>query len=139
MKEEIIGGLKNALERGAPLEKAINSFIAAGYNPDEVRAAATELNNLGVTSVLNPKNSFPAKLSNPLSNNEVPSPNSQQQGILQKSSYDEMIEDNKAKKGFKFKMFLIVFLILMLLFVGASVAIVMFFPTLAEKILSYLP
>lgn len=39
MKEEIISGLKNALERGSSLEKAIQSFINAGYNPSEVREA----------------------------------------------------------------------------------------------------
>ncbi len=40
MKDEILGGLKNALERGDSLEKAAQSFINAGYNPAEVRATA---------------------------------------------------------------------------------------------------
>lgn len=40
MKDEIIGGLKNALDRGDSLEKASQSFINAGYSPVEVKAAA---------------------------------------------------------------------------------------------------
>ena len=39
-KEEIIGGLKNALERGETLERAKSTFINAGYNKDEVEEAA---------------------------------------------------------------------------------------------------
>jgi uncharacterized membrane protein YukC len=45
MREEILSGLKNAIERGTPLEKAVKSFINAGYNPAEVRAAADNLTN----------------------------------------------------------------------------------------------
>lgn len=40
MKEEISSGIKNAIERGSSLEKAVQSFINAGYNPDEVNQAA---------------------------------------------------------------------------------------------------
>jgi hypothetical protein len=43
MKGELLYGLKNALERGSTLEQAVNSFISAGYNPFEVKAAAREL------------------------------------------------------------------------------------------------
>lgn len=57
MKEELIGGLKNAIERGEPLEKAIQSFINSGYNATEVRAAAAELKKPGVTSILHPEES----------------------------------------------------------------------------------
>jgi len=40
MREDILRGLKNAIERGEPLEKAVQSFISAGYNPVEVKQAA---------------------------------------------------------------------------------------------------
>ena len=40
MKEEIVAGLRNAMERGYSLEQAIQSFINAGYNPLDVREAA---------------------------------------------------------------------------------------------------
>ncbi|MCX8159011.1 MAG: hypothetical protein N3D20_01830 [Candidatus Pacearchaeota archaeon] len=41
VNEEILAGLKNALSRGYSLEKAMLSFINAGYNANEVREAAT--------------------------------------------------------------------------------------------------
>lgn len=43
MREDIIGSLRNALERGASLEQAIQSFISAGYREVEVREAAKQL------------------------------------------------------------------------------------------------
>ena len=38
-EKELIGGIKNALERGENIEKAKQSFISAGYRPEEVTAA----------------------------------------------------------------------------------------------------
>ena len=38
--KEISGGIKNALDRGEPLEKAKQTFINAGYTPQEVQEAA---------------------------------------------------------------------------------------------------
>jgi hypothetical protein len=43
MNEEIFSGLKNAKERGSSVEEAAQSFINAGYNPSEVREAASFL------------------------------------------------------------------------------------------------
>lgn len=43
MNEEIAAGLKNAMEHGASLEKAIQSFINAGYNAQDVRDAGKSL------------------------------------------------------------------------------------------------
>ncbi len=40
MREDIQGGLRNAMERGDSLEKAIKSFVSAGYSEAEVRDAA---------------------------------------------------------------------------------------------------
>lgn len=51
--EEIIGGLRNAIERGASLEQAVQSFINAGYNPIEVKQAAQSLSQI---STLRPAN-----------------------------------------------------------------------------------
>lgn len=66
MKEEIIGGLKNALDRGESIEKAVKSFVSAGYNPAEVRAAA-DMVSRGATSVIATK-PFPA----PVKGTELP-------------------------------------------------------------------
>jgi len=40
-KEEIIAGLKQAIERGSSLEQAKQSFINAGYSREEVEEAAS--------------------------------------------------------------------------------------------------
>ena len=39
----IIGGLKNAIERGSSLEKAKSTFISAGYDENDVEEAARTL------------------------------------------------------------------------------------------------
>lgn len=44
MREDILGGLKNAMDRGVSLEQAIKSYLNAGYNEAEVREAAQALN-----------------------------------------------------------------------------------------------
>jgi hypothetical protein len=43
MKEEIFAGIRNAMERGATLEAAANTFLNAGYNPQDVRAAVAAI------------------------------------------------------------------------------------------------
>ena len=40
MREDIAGGLRNALERGENLEDAVRTFINAGYAEKDVRDAA---------------------------------------------------------------------------------------------------
>ena len=42
VREDIIGGLKNAFARGEKLENAIRSFINAGYSEKDVREAAKQ-------------------------------------------------------------------------------------------------
>ncbi len=44
MKDEIIGGLRNALDRNETIEKAMQTFINAGYSATEVREAASMIN-----------------------------------------------------------------------------------------------
>ena len=43
MRDDIFGGLRNALEHGATLEQAIRSFVNAGYHEAEVREVAQTL------------------------------------------------------------------------------------------------
>ena len=47
VKGDIIGGLKIALSRGDPLQKAMQSFYNAGYTKEEIEAAARVLNTEG--------------------------------------------------------------------------------------------
>lgn len=44
-REDIIGGLKNALARGQPLQSAIQSFLNAGYAKEDVEEAARSLSS----------------------------------------------------------------------------------------------
>ena len=50
MKEELVAGLRNALEHGASLEEARNSFLNAGYNRIEVESATREVSSGGGAS-----------------------------------------------------------------------------------------
>lgn len=54
VNEEILGGLRNALERGSSIERAVQSFINAGYNPNDVSEAADYLSR-GVMSMVHPE------------------------------------------------------------------------------------
>ncbi len=52
-KEEIIAGLKNAVSRGESVQQASQSFINAGYNSQEVMAAAAEVQQqIGITGYM---------------------------------------------------------------------------------------
>jgi hypothetical protein len=42
-EQELIGGLQNALLRGETIDKAKQSFISAGYKPEEIEAAAHKI------------------------------------------------------------------------------------------------
>lgn len=53
MNEDIVSGIKNAVEHGATLEEAIESFLNAGYSSNEVQEAAHYLTT-GATSAVNP-------------------------------------------------------------------------------------
>lgn len=53
-KEDIIGGLRNAIERGESLESAMQSFVNAGYNANEVKEAAQSMGfGVGGTTIVN--------------------------------------------------------------------------------------
>jgi nitrate reductase NapE component len=61
MKDEIYYGMKNALERGQNLNQAIQSFINAGYNPVEVRAAGKMISSeWGASSIAGEKTEMEA-------------------------------------------------------------------------------
>ena len=51
MENEISAGLKNAMERGESLEHAMQTFVNAGYNPQEVKAAGASLSQ-GVSDIV---------------------------------------------------------------------------------------
>ena len=53
-RDEIIAGIKNAMERGISLEDAKKSFMGAGYNPIEVQEAAASISS-GASEVIEPQ------------------------------------------------------------------------------------
>ncbi len=81
MREDLLGALKNALERGESLEKAIRTLISAGYAEADVRTAAADIQN---TMLLNqevsasappaPKKTFIAQLFSKSSPHPAPQP-----------------------------------------------------------------
>ena len=49
-EEELQGGIRNAIERGVPVEKIVQTFINAGYSPSDVQSAARAATE-GATSI----------------------------------------------------------------------------------------
>lgn len=79
MKEEIAAGIKNALERGSSVEEAIQSFVNAGYNYNEVRQAADMIMH-GATSIISPLSSVPANNNPPVNGNVQTPPETKKRG-----------------------------------------------------------
>jgi len=48
VREDIVGGLKNAIERGESVQEAKNSFLFAGYLQKDVEEAAASLEKVNV-------------------------------------------------------------------------------------------
>ncbi len=69
MKGEISQGLRNALARGDTIEKAIQSFINAGYTKEEVMETANSLNDSA--SQLLPTQQAPDSLEAPIPSSPV--------------------------------------------------------------------
>ncbi len=103
MKDEVIGGLKNALERGSSIESAIRSMISAGYNEEEVQTAAASISKNSVSEMLAPKK---AEIKN--------------EKDLKK------IQQTKPSSTGK-KILIIGLIILLLLIIGSVVSILLFF------------
>jgi len=48
VREDIVGGLKNAIERGDSVQEAKNSFLSAGYSQKDVEEAAASLEKVNI-------------------------------------------------------------------------------------------
>lgn len=119
MKDEIEAGLKNAVERGEKLEDAMASFINAGYNPAEVRQAASSLTH-GAVSIMNATHfNFP-KQERP---EEPPSTHTQE---IKPSQY------SLPKKSSKKTILLIILIIILILLIAGIITSIFF----SDKILS---
>jgi len=105
VKEEIAAGLRNALARGEPLERAMRSFVNAGYNPQEVQQAAYEISNNGEVGVTGRMQAYQTQ-----TGEETPEP----------SAFIE--QETTRKFPWKFVVILLIFIVLL-----AIAGILMFF------------
>jgi hypothetical protein len=55
MNQDLFGALKTAVERGTSVEKAVQSFLNAGYKEQEVREAAQALTSGAIALTQEPK------------------------------------------------------------------------------------
>ena len=159
MIDEIAAGIKNAVERGSSVEEAAQSFINAGYNPQEVREAANILTQ-GVTSILNPqkqpqpstsksryeKEGIDSRESFFAAENQPQVPISPTEPLSQGREYNfegpqvtpaypnpDQLNAKKSKKGW-----IIFLLVLLLIIIGAAVLVILFKEELLELISSQL-
>ena len=72
MREDIRGGLRNALERGENLEQAVRSFINAGYPESEVRQTAQEMTSGAQPQPTNTLNNQKIKSNSPQISQQKP-------------------------------------------------------------------
>lgn len=135
---EITGGLKNAIERGESIEKAKQSFINSGYNPEEVEQAFQELFQL-FPNLKNPDKSISynqSLLNSPTQTSDksslqsqlIPSSESAQSQTIQsqslpKSQYPPLpiISDAEEKKGFSKKWIITIIIFVLLVLVGSAI------------------
>ena len=119
-KEEIIAGLKQAIERGYNLEQAKQSFINAGYSREEVEEAASSFG--GVTTQY-PQIQQPLQQPTQPPSKLPPQPQQPSQQLPQQ----KIKKQKKSKK--------IIFLIIILIFLIILLAVSFIF---REKILDFI-
>jgi len=117
MKEEIIAGLRNAIERGQSIDKAAQTFINAGYNSNEVREAVESFS--GASYIL-----FGGNKQLPSIPKQMPQPNLQKSesagGIIASPSQNRLPEKKKGT-GIWIVIVLAIVLVLLLGFLLASI------------------
>jgi len=133
MIDEIMGGLKGALEHGYSLDAAVRSMINAGYNPAEVKQAASMLDQ-GVSSFtsgssLSP-NSIPQEKYSNSSNDSLQVP---QNSEPENKSPEQLILPKEEPKKKSKKWIVILLIILLIVIVGLAGIII-----LSDQLLSLL-
>lgn len=140
--EEIVAGLKNALERGQSLKSAMMSFYQAGYDKTEIEEAARALAEFKVEPVISkpevplltdiPQPRAPAitQMPVPAKKVEIPSP-VQPKPIVKKEIQEKTIQKVSEYGGKKIrsvggKLVIIILVLLLFLLVGSLVAIFLF-------------
>jgi len=119
-KQEIIIGLQNAINRGEPLQKAMQSFVNAGYNMDDVNHAAAEVQKgLGTIGKMSPN---PTTQTNPASVVKQPKrgfslfkKKSESPTLPQKTAIPSAPQTTALKKGFPIKIVALIGVLVLLL------------------------
>ena len=120
MRDDIEGGIKNALDRGATLEQAVRSFINAGYNESEVRKAAKVFGE-GAISMTSPQ----GQAQTPLPNSQITQlqsvqPPGQTPVRAQATTRAQLPTIRTKTKRFSVKIFILIIVLLILLGVLAA-------------------
>ena len=136
MQDEIVAGLKNALERGSSMERAIQSFINAGYNPATVREAAQFLSMGASAIVLSPQ---PKHSQQPQQSQQYPIENKLEDPYagnppIQNTMQSQFFYQQKPKESVARLVLVIILIILLVAILGGIVATFLF----EDKILSWL-
>jgi len=144
-KEEILVGLKNALDRGQSLESAMQSLISAGYDINEVKDSAQNLN----INISSPQKYELQKLeqSNPQPSNTKPIQQqiiSEQNNIRPTNTYQQLPTlnttnqqimqnfENKPKR--KMRTLLIVLIIIVLILIGGIITLSLLGPAILDAL-----
>ncbi len=138
MNEEILGGLKSALERGESLQRAMMTFFNAGYNKEEIEEAARALSNFkpvanvqpAVPVVVKPaivaQKAMPAKSIQPIQAMQKPQKKSFFKKLIQPSVSQKPVQ-KVSNYGAKKPNALIPILIALLIFLLGILAVIFLF------------
>ena len=140
VREDIVAGLKNAVERGYPLETAKQAFLNAGYSRQEVEEAAAYLSR-GAINIQQPMQpirpqQYPQQAQPAQQPSQQPTqyPQYQQYPQPQPTLMQQQIQKPAEKKGKGLIIFLIVLLVVLVIAaIGAFIyktQIISFFNTL---------
>lgn len=107
--QELVGGLRNAFERGESFIKAKQSLINAGYNPAEVELAAQEMRRL--LSSKNPPKVAPVETKF--------TPTIKKSGIKQLPKSSKILQSKK--EGISKVLMIVLIIVMVLILIGAMV------------------
>ena len=119
MRDEILSGLRAAIEHGSSLDKAIQSFINAGYNPAEVRQAASSLREGATPIITQQKQTHSIR---PSPKRQFPVPGEANHNPI-KNIQSKILPKKKSKN-----LVLIILITIFLLLIGALVLFIFFNP-----------
>jgi len=114
MKDDILAGLKNAVGRGESLAEAVQSFINAGYTPQDVKESAESFSR-GIKPEFRTETAPEAEAE---AKPEMPSPSQPQQPSIQPAK--------QVKPGKKNTTLIVLLIIALLILVGTAIVLVFY-------------